>query len=330
MVMTIPRVSLQAFLEGDEADRNDFIQTLGEGLCQTGFVVVGGHNLSPELTKESYRLFKRFFALPADDKIKYQCLRSGNRGYSPFGREKAKDASVADLKEFWHVCQEVPEDHEYHPIYSSNFWPREVPELKATALKMYKQFENCARSLLQAFALYFELPQNTFSNMIETGNSVHRIIHYPPLADDTPAGAIRAAAHEDINLMTLLIESDGAGLEILTHENEWIPVESLEGDIIVDTGDMMKRVTNGVVPATTHRVVNPKDGENRSRYSMPFFVHPYPDCDLRVLDRFISADNPPQWPPITAHQFLTKRLKEIGLIPHSGRLSRIDPASLKL
>jgi isopenicillin N synthase-like dioxygenase len=330
MASKILRVDLSDFSSGDADRREAFIERFGDGLCETGFVVVGGHNLPSSLTGESYKLFKRFFALKQPQKDKYICLKSGNRGYSPFGREKAKDAKVPDLKEFWHVCQAVGVDHRYRSIYLENFWPDEIPELKATALELYRVFENCARQLLQAFALYFELPENRFAKMIETGNSVHRIIHYPPLEGCAPKGAIRAAAHEDINLMTLLIESHGGGLEIQTRDKEWVPVESLEGDIIVDTGDMMKRITNGVVPATTHRVVNPSKHANQSRYSMPFFVHPYPDCDLTIIDDFISDKRPAQWPPTTAHEYLTSRLKEIGLVPHSGRLSRIDPSSLGL
>lgn len=319
----IPRVNLQHFQSGSPEQQAQFIETFGRGLCEVGFVIISGHDLDGQLTDQCYDLFRQFFELDQHVKDQYICHESGNRGYSPFGRERAKDAKLADLKEFWHVCQQLPVDYQGPLYYDSNLWPRELPALKDAALKLYRNFEDISQQLLRALALYFQLPRDRFSGMATHGNSVLRVIHYPALSGQHPQGAVRAAAHEDINLMTLLIESRGGGLQILTRDNQWIPVNSLKGDIIVDSGDMLKRVTNDRVQATTHRVVNPKEGENSSRYSMPFFVHPYPSCDLSVIDAFLSEDEPAKYSPVTAERFLNKRLKDIGLIPHSGRFKRV-------
>lgn len=311
--MKVPRINLQDYRNGSQNDRTRFIQTLGDGLRNTGFLNVDGHGLDPEVVAKTYDQFRNFFDLSEDIKRQYDCVPGGARGYTPFGREHAKDSSIPDLKEFWHIGQELAANHDYRSHYPDNVWPKELPDLKTFSLKLYRAFEACAHTMLEALAIYFDLPKNTFSSMMVDGNSVFRIIHYPPLATDTPAGAVRAAAHEDINLITLLIESQGGGLEILTHDGQWLPVGALAGDIIVDSGDMLSRVTNGVIPATTHRVVNPPQEKNDSRYSMPFFVHPYSSCDLTVMDSFVSPDRPAKWPPITAGDFLQQRLNEIGL-----------------
>ena len=310
----VPRIQLCDYTKGTEAERKAFVKALGDGLCHFGFLAVGGHGLEEELVHDNYNLFQDFFALDEPIKKKYDVVAGGQRGYTPFGVEKAKDQKVPDLKEFWHIGQELPEGHEYRSHYPDNVWPDELPQMKPKTLKLFHQLEECARTLLHALADYFELPQKTFSDMMERGNSIFRVIHYPPLSEAMPVGAIRAAAHEDINLITLLTESKGSGLEILTQDNEWLPVHALEGDIIVDSGDMLSRVTNGVVPATTHRVVNPPGDKNEARYSMPFFVHPFASCDLTVMDRFTSEENPAKWSPITANDFLNQRLAEIGLL----------------
>ncbi len=313
----IPHIHLPDYREGDRASKDRFIKTLGDGLTGTGFLTVGGHELKPEAIAISYDRFKQFFALDGASKKKYDRVVGGQRGYTPFGKEQAKGASQPDLKEFWHTGQELAADHPYRKShaaqYPDNLWPTEFPQLKTALLELFRGMERCATTILEGLALYFELPEDTFSKMIIDGNSILRTIHYPPLGSETPAGAVRAAAHEDINLITLLIESHGGGLEILTQDGRWLAVDALAGDIIVDSGDMLTRCTNGVVPATTHRVVNPAGGQNHSRYSMPFFAHPFPNCDLRIMDRFVTAQQPPKWPPITANDFLEQRLREIGL-----------------
>jgi len=325
MTGVIPRVDLEQYRRGSEADRRRFVAELGAGISDVGFAVISGHGIDAELASRCYGLFARFFALSEAQKARYVCKISGNRGYSPLGRERAKGASAPDLKEFWHVCQELPPRHPGRDRYLPNIWPGELPELEAEAMALYRSFEACAALLLQALGEHFGLPLETLPGMMRHGNSVLRVIHYPPLQEEAPAGAVRAAAHEDINLITLLIESRGGGLEILTRDGSWEPVNALAGDLIVDSGDMLSRLSNGVIPATTHRVVNPVDGENCSRYSMPFFVHPFPDTSLGVLDEFVSEERPARFEEISADAFLTERLKAIGLIPHSGRLRTIDP-----
>jgi len=313
MTQSIPRIDLEDFNTGDEDRRKALIDTLGKGLTETGFLIVKNHGLSADLIARTYEAFKYFFGLDEETKRAYDRVAGGQRGYTPFGREQAKDAHTPDLKEFWHIGQDLSEDHPYRADYPDNIWPEEIAALKPAALDLYRAYERCARTVLEALALYFSLPGNTFADMITDGDSILRVIHYPPLSADAPPGAVRAAAHEDINLITLLTQSEGQGLEILDVNGRWVPVYALDGDIVVDSGDMLKRVTNGIVPATTHRVVNPPEAENKSRYSMPFFAHPYAKCDLTILDRFISEDHPAQWPPITARAFLDQRLAEIGL-----------------
>ena len=314
MTRKIPHINLKDYLAGGNVQRQHFVQTLGHGLENFGFLTVEGHGIDPVLTNQTYHAFKHFFSLDEAIKRKYDVVPGGARGYTPFGRETAKDQTVPDLKEFWHIGPELAPDHPYRCDYPDNVWPRETPDLKSVSMKLFDSFEKCARVLLTALAEFYGLPKGIFAEKIKDGNSVFRVIHYPPVAENTPRNAVRAAAHEDINLITLLSQSEGQGLEILTRAGEWLAVDALEGDIIVDSGDMLSRLTNGTIPATTHRVVNPPGDKNVSRYSMPFFVHPYSRCDLTVMDHFVSPENPAKWPPITAGAFLTQRLQEIGLL----------------
>jgi len=311
-VKNIPTVDLNDYTAGGAATRSRLIETLGEGLSEFGFLNVEGHGIDSSLIRGTYDLWKRFFGLPDEVKRKYSGIEGGARGYTPFGVEHAKGNPLPDLKEFWHVGQEPPEGHPFRQEYPPNVWPAEIPELRQPTLRLYSSLERVAENLLRALAEYFELPGDTFSSMMQVGNSILRVIHYPPVQPEH-APAVRAAAHEDINLITLLCEATDSGLEILTRDGEWMPVETGPGQIVVDAGDMLSRFTNEVVPATTHRVVNPAENAARDRYSMPFFVHPYSACDLTIHDRFAGADNPPKYPPITAGQFLEQRLREIGL-----------------
>ncbi len=309
----IPTVNLNDYTAGDPAGRARLVQTLGDGLREFGFLNVEGHGIDSDLIRGTYRLWQRFFELDDATKRQYAGVEGGARGFTPFGVEHAKDYPLPDLKEFWHVGQELPEGHPYRSEYPANVWPQELPEIKDPTLRLYKSLERVAENLLRALAEYFELPRETFASMIDYGNSILRVIHYPPVSPDA-APAVRAAAHEDINLITLLCEATDSGLEILTQDGKWMPVETGPGQIVVDAGDMLSRCTNEVVPATTHRVVNPTaESAHRDRYSMPFFVHPYSTCDLTVMERFTSEDAPPKFPPITAGQFLDQRLREIGL-----------------
>jgi isopenicillin N synthase-like dioxygenase len=308
----IPTVDLNDYTSGNAAARTRLIETLGQGLSEFGFLNVEGHGIDSSLIRGTYDLWKRFFELPDEVKRRYAGVEGGARGYTPFGVEHAKDNPLPDLKEFWHIGQEPPEGHPYRQEYPENVWPAEIPEIRQPTQRLYASLERVAENLLRALAEYFDMPRDTFASMMTVGNSILRVIHYPPVRPDQ-APAVRAAAHEDINLITLLCEATDSGLEILTRQGEWMAVETGPGQIVVDAGDMLSRFTNEVVPAATHRVVNPAENAARDRYSMPFFVHPYSACDLTIHERFVSADNPPKYPPITAGQFLEQRLREIGL-----------------
>jgi isopenicillin N synthase-like dioxygenase len=311
-VKNIPTVDLNDYTSGGGASRSRLIETLGDGLQEFGFLNVEGHGIDSSLIRGTYDLWKRFFALPDEVKRKYAGVEGGARGYTPFGVEHAKDNPLPDLKEFWHVGQEPPAGHPFRNEYPANVWPAEIPEIQEPTLRLYSSLERVAENLLRALAEYFEMPRDSFSSMMDVGNSILRILHYPPVKPEY-APAVRAAAHEDINLITLLCEATDSGLEILTREGEWMAVETGPGQIVVDAGDMLSRFTNEVIPATTHRVVNPAENAARDRFSMPFFVHPYSSCDLTIPERFTGPDNPPKYPPITAGQFLEQRLREIGL-----------------
>ena len=311
-VKNIPTVDLNDYTSGGAAVRSRLIETLGEGLQEFGFLNVEGHGIDSSLIRGTYDLWKRFFELPDEVKRQYAGVVGGARGYTPFGVEHAKDNPLPDLKEFWHVGQEPPEGHPFRNEYPANVWPAEIPEIKEPTLRLYTSLERVAENLLRALAEYFDMPRDAFSSMMNVGNSILRILHYPPVKPEY-APAVRAAAHEDINLITLLCEATDSGLEILTRDGDWMAVETGPGQIVVDAGDMLSRFTNEVIPATTHRVVNPAENAARDRYSMPFFVHPYSSCDLTIPERFTGPDAPPKYPPITAGQFLEQRLREIGL-----------------
>jgi isopenicillin N synthase-like dioxygenase len=278
-----------------------------------GFVSVEGHGVGADGIRSAYALFERFFAL--DEAARQDCagVSGGARGFTPFGVEHAKDCALPDLKEFFHVGRELPEGHRRCGQYPPNVWPRALPELAGVALALYDELDRCAGRLLEVLETAYELPPATFTAMLREGNSVLRAVHYPPVPRDVPEGALRAAPHEDINLITPLCEATDSGLEIKTHPGRWLAVEAPPGQIVADAGDMLCRVTGGVIPATTHRVVNPPDAAARDRYSLPFFAHPPPECPLRVLPRFATPERQAAHPPTTAGDYLHERLREIGL-----------------
>lgn len=311
--MTLVRtLNLKDFTHGNSAQRTAFAEAFAAGLKETGFITLEGHGIDPNLIGKNYASIKELFDLPKDVKDKYGNVSGGQRGYTGFGKEHAKDRTVGDLKEFWHVGQELPQGHALYNDYPQNVWPEELPEYRQQAVSLYRELERVARNMLEALSMHFDLRPNFFTDLMHEGNSVLRCIHYPALEEWMDKDAVRAGAHEDINLITLLCEATSSGLELLTHDGQWMPVESTKGQIVVDAGDMLARLTNNVIPATTHRVVNPK-GENTSRYSMPFFVHPYSAALLEVIPACQTEDNPGQ-EPITAGAFLHQRLVEIGLI----------------
>ncbi|MGA9525160.1 MAG: 2-oxoglutarate and iron-dependent oxygenase domain-containing protein [Myxococcaceae bacterium] len=312
----IPLVSLHDYTHGTAQERERFVRVFGEGLREFGFVSVKDHGIPDDLIRRTYADVERFFALPTTSKSNYAVPGlAGKRGFTPFGREHARNRTVGDLKEFWHVGRDFPPGEEPPLGYGRNVWPVEVPSFRENTRALYAALDGAAATMLEALAEWFAVPRSTFRDMANEGDSVLRLIHYPPLGNQFEPGAVRAAEHEDINLLTLLCEGTAPGLELLTRDGEWIPVDTLKGQIVVDSGDMLSRVTNGIIPATTHRVVNPPSADlDATRYSMPFFVHPWPECVLQPLPSTETAENPARYPPITANDFLVQRLREIGLI----------------
>ena len=289
---------------------------LGRSFAEYGFAVVRDHGIPQALIDEAEAVSKAFFALPDSVKRAYKIEGGGGaRGYTPFGTEKAKDAEVFDLKEFWHVGRTLPPGHPLAEFMAPNIWPDEVEGFRATMSALFAAFETAGGRVLEAIALHLGRPRDFFAASVEDGNSVMRLLHYPPLGPGAPEGAIRAAAHGDINTITLLLGAEEAGLELLTKQGEWLPIPAAEGALVINVGDMLERQTNGRLRSTTHRVVNPRgDAALRSRYSMPFFLHFRPDFLIEALPECITADDaapPPE--PITAHDFLMQRLREINL-----------------
>lgn len=289
---------------------------LGRSFAEYGFAVVRDHGIPQALIDEAEAVSKAFFALPDSVKRAYKIEGGGGaRGYTPFGTEKAKDAEVFDLKEFWHVGRTLPPGHPLAEFMAPNIWPDEVEGFRATMSALFAAFETAGGRVLEAIALHLGRPRDFFAASVEDGNSVMRLLHYPPLGPGAPEGAIRAAAHGDINTITLLLGAEEAGLELLTKQGEWLPIPAAEGALVINVGDMLERQTNGRLRSTTHRVVNPRgDAALRSRYSMPFFLHFRPDFLIEALPECVSADDAAPPPaPITAHDFLMQRLREINL-----------------
>ena len=274
-----------------------------------------GHGIPQDQVERSYDVFQRLFALPEDVKRKYHVAGGGGaRGYTPFGIETAKGAQHYDLKEFWHVGREIPRDSKYAGSMPANVWPDELPEFREVAYGLYQSLDRLGAKVLSALALHIGLGETWFDDKIDSGNSILRPIHYPPItAPEVPNE--RAGAHEDINLITLLVGASAEGLEVLSHAGEWVPFTADADTIVVNIGDMLQRLTNHVYPSTTHRVVNPQGEKARQpRYSTPFFLHPNPDFLIDVLPGTVTADNPSRYPePITAQGYLEERLREIKL-----------------
>jgi len=287
----------------------------GAAYREYGFCGFRNHGLPDAVIAAAYAAFKQFFALPDEIKRRYRSLGGGQRGYTPFGIEQARDQDVPDLKEFWHVGREMGAENPWPDILLPNVWPAEVPGFRPASLALYAALDLLGSRILTLIARFLGLPPGWFEPHLRCGNSILRAIHYPPIRDPG-THAVRAARHEDINLITLLIGSDEAGLEILARDGSWVPVTSIEGTIVVNIGDMMKRLTNDMLPSTPHRVVNPPGaGSAKPRYSIPFFLHPNPDFLIESLPGCVGPDRPDRYPqPITANQFLEQRLREINLI----------------
>ncbi|MEO1729364.1 MAG: 2-oxoglutarate and iron-dependent oxygenase domain-containing protein [Pseudomonadota bacterium] len=294
----------------------DIADELGRSFAENGFAVIRDHGIPQDLIDKADAASKAFFALPEEAKKAYAIAGSGGaRGYTPFGTEKAKDAAVIDLKEFWHVGRTLPEGHALEEFMAPNLWPSEVEEFEATFKELFTAFETAGGRVLEAIALHLGLDREFFAPTVEDGNSVMRLLHYPPLGPDAPDGAIRAAAHGDINTITLLLGAEEAGLELLTKAGTWHPVEAHEGALVINVGDMLERLTAGKLVSTTHRVVNPAgEAALRSRYSMPFFLHFRPDYLIEPLASCVEEMGPESAEEaITSHDFLMQRLREINL-----------------
>ncbi len=294
----------------------DIADELGRSFAEYGFAVVRDHGIPQDLIDRAEAAAKAFFALPDEVKRAYKIAGSGGaRGYTPFGTEKAKDADVFDLKEFWHVGRDLPEGHPLAEFMAPNVWPAEVAGFREVMSALYAAFEASGRTVLEAIALHLGKPRDFFAASVEDGNSVMRLLHYPPLGEGAPEGAIRAAAHGDINTITLLLGAEEAGLELLTKAGEWRAIDVPPGALVINVGDMLERQTNGRLRSTTHRVVNPRgEASKRARYSMPFFLHFRPDFLITPLPECVSAEDAAAAPaPISAHDFLMQRLREINL-----------------
>jgi isopenicillin N synthase-like dioxygenase len=316
MPLHIPTLDIRRFSESaSQADRAAFVAELGAAYREWGFAGIRGHGIAQSLIDDAYAVFAEFFALPESTKRKYHVAGGGGaRGYTPFGVETAKGATYSDLKEFWHIGREIPRDSKYAEVMQPNLWPEEVPRFREVGYDLYQALDQLGSQVLGALALDIGLPEDYFVDKTDNGNSILRPIHYPPITTpDIPN--VRAGAHEDINLITLLVGASAAGLEVLSRKGEWVPFTADADTIVVNIGDMLQRMTNHVYPSTTHRVVNPP-GElaRQPRYSTPFFLHLNPDVLIDVLPSTITADNPSRYPePITAHAYLEQRLREIKL-----------------
>ena len=303
----IPNVDLQDSYQLNAQQ----IQSIGDALREWGFVNLIGHGVANQKIQNAYRVAQDVFALSEQEKKQYEDREGGRqRGYTPFLLEKAKNASLGDLKEFWHIGRDLPQDHPYlrSQQMRPNLFPSEVPAFAEIMRALFDDLDRLAHVILKAIEEYLGYEEHTLQNLAQDGNSILRVLHYPDLTDVDTAGRVRAAAHEDINLLTLLPAATQPGLELLTRQGEWMPINAPLGSIICDTGDMMNLLTSGDMPATTHRVVNPDDAVRGARLSMPFFMHPHPNARLKPLNQDSNDLG------MTAHEFLTQRLQENSLI----------------
>ncbi len=314
MSRAIPLVDLKKFTSGTPEEKKTFVDELGHAFQEFGFVGVINHGISKDLVDRFYAESKAFFSLPTEVKTKYENKQlAGQRGYTSFGKEHAKQSNVGDLKEFFQIGQNAAADHPLKWEYPDNVHVNEIPAFDKTGKELYKAFEASGEKLLRAIALYLKLPENYFDEKIEMGNSILRAIHYPPITQE-PKTAIRAEQHEDINLITLLVGASAGGLQILDMKNQWLDIVPGEEEIVVNVGDMLQRLTNNYLKSTTHRVVNPPREEwHRPRLSIPFFLHPKSAMDLTCLPSTVSKEHPVAYEPITAGEYLNERLREIGL-----------------
>ncbi len=311
----VPSVDLSDFISGDSERKQRFIGEIGNAFENIGFVALSGHFLSEELVNDLYEEIKKFFQLPQEIKDSYEIDGiGGQRGYTSFGKEHAKGRTEGDLKEFWHFGQYVTNDPKLAKEYPDNVIVSELPNFNEVGKETFKMLEKTARYVLRALALHLELEETYFDDFITNGNSILRPIHYPPITSE-PKNAVRAAAHGDINLITLLMGAHGKGLQVQNHNGEWVDAIARPDQLMINVGDMLSRLSNNKLKSTIHQVVNPpKELWGSSRYSVPFFMHPVSDMPLNCLENCIDEKHPKQFEDITAGEFLHERLIELGLI----------------
>jgi len=312
---SIPSVNLNDFLSNDIRQKQEFINDIGKAYEEIGFVALKGHFLGDDLVDNLYKEIKNFFQLPVDAKQNYEIPGiGGQRGYVSFGKESAKGKKEGDLKEFWHFGQYVEDNPKLKKEYPNNVIVNELPEFNTVGKEAYRMLEKTAKYVLRALALYLELDETYFDDYIYNGNSILRPIHYPPILKE-PDNAVRAAAHGDINLITLLMGAQGKGLQVQNHNGEWIDAIAEPNELMINVGDMLSRHTNNKLKSTIHRVINPpRELWGTSRYSIPFFMHPISEMKLDVLENCVDENNPKQFEDITAGAFLNERLIELGLV----------------
>ncbi len=311
----IPNVDLRDFISGDPLKKKKFIAEIGKAFGDIGFVALSGHYLSEELVENLYEEIKKFFNLPQEIKDAYEIPGiAGQRGYTSFGKEHAKGRKEGDLKEFWHFGQYVENNPKLEAEYPANVLVKELPDFNKVGRETYKMLEKTAKYVLRALALHLGLEETFFDDFIKNGNSILRPIHYPPIRTE-PKNAVRAAAHGDINLITLLMGAQGRGLQVMNHEGEWVDAIARPDQLMINVGDMLSRLTNNKLKSTVHQVVNPpKELWGTSRYSIPFFMHPISDMPLNCLAHCIDSEHPKLYADSTAGEFLHERLIELGLI----------------
>ena len=311
----IPSLDLRDFLSENTKRKEEFVQSIGRAFQEIGFCAVKGHLLSDDLVERLYKQIKLFFDLPYEVKAKYEFPQySGQRGYVSFGKESAKGSKHGDLKEYWHFGQYIEEEEKEKYNYFPNIHVEELSEFNEVGREVYSTLEETAKHILRALALYLNIEEDYFDQYIKNGNSILRPIHYPPILED-PKEAVRASAHGDINLITLLMGAHGKGLQVQHSNGEWVDAVASEDELMINIGDMLSRHTNNLLKSTVHRVVNPdRELLKKSRYSIPFFMHPISEMKLNVLESCISDESPKSFDDITAGDFLNERLVELGLL----------------
>ena len=315
MTNIIPSINLNDFISDDPKRKNDFVQAIGKAYQEIGFVALKGHFLEEPLVNLLYQECKNFFELPLETKVEYEIEGiGGQRGYTGFGKESAKGRTEGDLKEFGHFGQQISEDSKYKGVYPENVLVAELPDFNTVGQEVYEKLEKTGIYVLRALSLFIGLDEFYFDKYIKEGNSILRPIHYPPITQE-PREAVRAAAHTDINLITLLMGAHGKGLQVQSHEGNWIDAIAQPDELMINVGDMLCRPTNNKLKSTVHQVVNPpKESWGSSRYSVPFFMHPVSDMELNCLESCIDQENPKEFEDITAGEYLTERLRELGLV----------------